>query len=214
MTAPFNQMESLMTLAPVIPVITIPKLEEAVPLARALVDGGLRVLEVTLRTDCALQAIEAIAEQVPGAHVGAGTVITPKDLDDVARAGGQFCVSPGHTKALLQTARDAQMQILPGAVTASEVMNLLSWDVTHMKFFPAQAAGGVPVLKGFSAPLSAARFCPTGGIKPHNAAEYLALPNVLCVGGTWVCPTDMMAAGDWQGIEELAREASQLKPNG
>jgi len=210
MTASYNQMEKMMRLAPVIPVITIPALDQAVPLARALVAGGLRVLEVTLRTSCALEAIAAIAREVPDAIVGAGTVITPRHLDDVARAGGKFCVSPGATLALIQTARDAQMQLLPGAVTASEVMNLLSWDINFMKFFPAEAAGGTAVLKSLAAPLGEARFCPTGGIKPSNARSYLQLPNVLCVGGTWVCPTDLMADGNWAAIEVLAAEATKL----
>lgn len=211
MTAPFNQMEPLMTKAPVIPVITIDHIDYAIPLAKALVAGGLPVLEVTLRTECALESIRKIAEEVPDAIVGAGTVIHPYQMQAVADAGGQFCVSPGSTTALLECARDIHMQILPGAVTASEVMNLLSWGVTHMKFFPAETSGGLPALKNIGAPLPEARFCPTGGIRPNTAPDYLALNNVLCVGGTWVCPKDKMAAGDWAGIEALARDAAALK---
>ena len=208
MTASFNQMEPIMTAAPVIPVLTISDLALAVPLCRALVRGGLKVLEITLRTEAALDAIRTVADQIPEAIVGAGTVLSPGHIDDVARAGGSFCVSPGSTPALLNRARDAGMQILPGAVTATEVMNLLEQDITHMKFFPAEASGGAPVLKNFSAPLAAARFCPTGGIKLSNARDYLSLPNVLCIGGSWVCPGDAVQAGDWARIENLAREAA------
>lgn len=211
MTAPFNQMEPIMTQAPVIPVITIDHLEHAVPLAEALVAGGLTVLEVTLRTECALDAIREIARSVPKALVGAGTVIHPYQMKAVAEVGGKFCVSPGSTEALLECARDSHMQILPGAVTASEVMNLLSWGVNYMKFFPAETSGGLPALKSIGAPLPEARFCPTGGIRLATAPDYLALPNVLCVGGTWVCPKDKMIAGDWAGIENLAKEAAALK---
>ncbi len=211
MTAQFNQMENLMRIAPVIPVITIESLEHAVPLARALVSGGLRVLEITLRTECALSAIAAIAAAVPEAEVGAGTVIHPRQVDQVARAGGRFCVSPGCTIPLLQTVRDAQLQFLPGAVTATEVMNLLSWDIHFMKFFPAEAVGGVPVLKSLAAPLPDAHFCPTGGIRADTAATYLSLPNVLCVGGTWICPPDLVRTGQWAAIERLASEARSLR---
>ncbi len=211
MTAPFNQMEPLMRLAPVIPVITIEAPDQAVPLARALVRGGLPVLEITLRTAYALDAIEAIAAAVPEAVVGAGTVIHPRQVDQVARAGGRFCVSPGATQALLETMRDAQMQFLPGAVTASEVMNLLSWDIHYMKFFPAEAVGGVPALKSLAAPLPDAHFCPTGGIKPETALSYLNLPNVLCIGGTWVCPPDLLRSGQWDAVERLAAAASALR---
>ena len=210
MTAPFNQLEELMTLAPVIPVLTVPDVKMAVPMAKALVAGGLPVLEVTLRTEAALDVIKAIATEVPDAIPGAGTVLNRAHLEAVAEAGGRFCVSPGSTPDLILAAAETNMQLLPGAVTATEVMNLLEQDINYMKFFPAEAAGGMPVLKGFSAPLSAARFCPTGGIKPGNAPDYLTLPNVLCVGGTWVCPQEALQNGDWAKIESLAREASQL----
>ena len=210
MTAPFNQMEILMKHAPVIPVLTVPDVAMAVPMARALVAGGLRVLEVTLRTPAALDVIKAIAGEVPEAIPGAGTVLDAAAVEAVAKAGGRFCVSPGSTTDLIRAAGDTNMQLLPGAVTATEVMNLLAQDINFMKFFPAEAAGGMPVLKSLAAPLAAARFCPTGGISPENAASYLTLPNVLCVGGTWVCPGDALENGDWKRIETLARQASGL----
>ena len=211
MTAAFNDMHHSMTLAPVIPVITIADPSKAVNLAKALVAGGLPVLEVTLRTPDALQAIENIAKAVPDAVVGAGTVITPKQVDQVAAAGGVFCISPGSTPALLKRARDAGMKFLPGAVTSSEVMNLLDQDITYMKFFPAVASGGVPVLKSIGGPLPEAKFCPTGGVKPNNVADFLALDNVLCVGGTWVSPADAIANNEWDRITALAREAANIQ---
>lgn len=210
MTATFNQLEDVMTLAPVIPVLTVENPEHAVPMARALVAGGLKVLEVTLRTHAALEVIQRIATEVPEAHVGAGTILTPAHVDQVARAGGRFCVSPGVTPAVIKAARDAEMKLLPGAVTPTEVMNLLDQDMHYLKFFPAQAAGGVPMLKSFSAPLSQARFCPTGGIRLETAPEFLALPNVLCVGGTWVCPKALLDREDWSAIENLAAEAAGI----
>jgi len=210
MTVAYNEMRSIMALAPVVPVITIHDPAHAVPLARALVRGGLRALEVTLRTKAALAAIQAMATEVPEAVVGAGTVISRKQIDQVARAGGQFCVSPGATPMLLNAARDAGMKLLPGVATASELMAMLERDLTYLKFFPAQAAGGVPMLKSLGGPLPQAVFCPTGGIKPGNAAEFLALPNVLCVGGTWICPQEALERGDWAHIENLARQAATM----
>jgi len=199
-----------MTLSPVIPVLTVENPEHAVPLAKALLAGGLKVLEITLRTQSALEVISRIARDVPQAHVGAGTILSPSQIDDVARAGGSFCVSPGVTSGIIHTARDAGMKLLPGAITPSEVMNLLDQEINYLKFFPAEAAGGIPMLKSFSAPLAAARFCPTGGVRASTAGDYLALPNVLCVGGAWVCPAHMLASCDWGGIEQLARQASTL----
>ncbi len=210
MTAAFNQMEEIMKMAPVIPVLTVENPEHAVPMAKALVAGGLKVLEVTLRTDAALLVIENIAKQVPQAHVGAGTIQHASQIDAVARAGGRFCVSPGATPNIINRARDAQMQLLPGAITPSEVMRLLEQDIHFLKFFPAEAAGGIAMLKSFAAPLSAARFCPTGGIRVHTAPDYLALPNVLCVGGTWVCPDNLLQVQDWASIKLLATQAATL----
>jgi len=210
MTVLFQQLGDIMRAAPIIPVITVNHIDEAVPLAEALVAGGLPVLEITLRTECALAAIAAVAE-VPNAIVGAGTVLTGDQLQKVKAAGGTFCVSPGITEKLLQAALAAEMNLLPGVATASEVMNLLEKGLIYMKFFPAEAAGGIPMLKSLGAPLPQARFCPTGGVSLKNAHKYLALENVLCAGGSWVCPADAIKAKDWTRITELAREAADLK---
>ena len=201
---------ALCRLAPVIPVLVIEDLHHAVPLARALVAGGLPVLEVTLRTPVALAAIEAMA-QVPGARVGAGTVLSPHDVLRVKGAGASFAVSPGSTPALISACVAKGLPLLPGAATASEVMNLLEQGYTAMKFFPAGPAGGAPMLKALNGPLPQVTFCPTGGIGPANAGDYLSLPNVACVGGSWVAPAELLAARDWDGIERLARAAATLK---
>lgn len=200
-------LDQIMRTAPVIPVMMIDDLDHAVPLARALVKGGLKVLEITLRTPVAMKAIEAILAEVEGAIVGAGTILTPKQLDAVAAIGCQFAVSPGFTPALLDAAATSPCPLLPGAASASEAMQLLDRGLDRLKFFPAEAAGGVPFLKSIASPLPGAKFCPTGGIGPGNAAQYLALPNVLCVGGSWVVPNETIAAGNWQKIERLAAEA-------
>ncbi len=201
----------VMRLSPVIPVITIDDTSDAVPMAEALVAGGLFALEVTLRTRDALSAIETIASAVPDAVVGAGTVTRPDQFAQARDAGARFAVSPGSTPALLDAAGSAGLPYLPGVATASEVMALLERKITHMKFFPAGAAGGTAALKGWGAPLPEARFCPTGGIGPSNAAEYLALPNVLCVGGSWVVPGEAIAAGNWERLTELAQAAAALR---
>jgi 2-dehydro-3-deoxyphosphogluconate aldolase/(4S)-4-hydroxy-2-oxoglutarate aldolase len=201
---------ALCRLAPVIPVLVIEDLHHAVPLARALVAGGLPVLEVTLRTPVALAAIEAMA-QVPGARVGAGTVLSPHDVLRVKGAGASFAVSPGSTPALISACVAKALPLLPGAATASEVMNLLEQGYSAMKFFPAGPAGGAPMLKALNGPLPQVTFCPTGGIGPANAGDYLSLPNVACVGGSWVAPAELLAARDWDGIERLARAAAALK---
>ncbi len=200
---------ALCHMAPVIPVLVIEDLHHAVPLARALVAGGLPVLEVTLRTPVALAAIEAMA-QVPGARVGAGTVLGPHDVMRAKNAGATFAVSPGTTPALISACVAKSLPLLPGAATASEVMGLLEQGYTAMKFFPAGPAGGPAMLKALHGPLPQVTFCPTGGVSPANAPEYLALPNVVCVGGSWVAPAAMMAAGDWDGITALARQAAGL----
>ena len=201
---------ALCRLAPVIPVLVIEDLHHAVPLARALVAGGLPVLEVTVRTPVALAAIEAMA-QVPGARVGAGTVLSPHDVLRVKGAGASFAVSPGSTPALISACVAKGLPLLPGAATASEVMNLLEQGYTAMKFFPAGPAGGPAMLKALNGPLPQVTFCPTGGVSPANAGEYLSLPNVACVGGSWVAPAELLAARDWDGIERLARAAATLK---
>lgn len=200
---------ALCHMAPVIPVLVIEDLHHAVPLARALVAGGLPVLEVTLRTPVALAAIEAMA-QVPGARVGAGTVLGPHDVMRAKNAGATFAVSPGTTPALISACVAKSLPLLPGAATASEVMGLLEQGYTAMKFFPAGPAGGPAMLRALHGPLPQVTFCPTGGVSPANAPEYLALPNVVCVGGSWVAPAAMMAAGDWDAITALARQAAGL----
>ncbi|MGW0419116.1 bifunctional 4-hydroxy-2-oxoglutarate aldolase/2-dehydro-3-deoxy-phosphogluconate aldolase [Streptomyces sp. NPDC003015] len=202
---------SLLDLAPVVPVVVLQDAADAVPLARALVAGGLSAIEVTLRTPVALDAIRAIAGNVPEAVVGAGTVITPEQVKASVAAGARFLVSPGWTDVLLEAMRASGVPFLPGVSTTSEVVALLERGVREMKFFPAGAAGGTAYLKSLSGPLPQARFCPTGGIGPENAPEYLSLPNVGCVGGTWMLPEDAVAARDWGRVERLAREASRLR---
>jgi len=211
---PSSPAASVLDLAPVVPVVVVDDLADAVPLARALVAGGLPAIEVTLRTPVALEAIRAIAGEVPGAVVGAGTVITPGQVGDVVAAGARFLVSPGWTDLLLEAMRASGVPFLPGVSTTSEVVALLERGVREMKFFPAEAAGGTAYLKALAAPLPQARFCPTGGITPGSAPEYLALPNVGCVGGSWMLPKDAVADRDWGRVERLAREAAGLSAGG
>ncbi|MDX3580252.1 bifunctional 4-hydroxy-2-oxoglutarate aldolase/2-dehydro-3-deoxy-phosphogluconate aldolase [Streptomyces europaeiscabiei] len=201
---------SVLDLAPVLPVVVVDDPADAVPLARALVAGGLPAIEVTLRTPGALDAVRAIAADVPAAVVGVGTVVTPAQVTEAVAAGGRFLVSPGWTDVLLKAMRASGVPFLPGVSTASEVVALLERGVREMKFFPAEAAGGTAYLKSLAGPLPQARFCPTGGIGAGNAPEYLSLPNVGCVGGTWMLPEAAVAARDWGRIEGLAREAAGL----
>ncbi|UWQ41959.1 bifunctional 4-hydroxy-2-oxoglutarate aldolase/2-dehydro-3-deoxy-phosphogluconate aldolase [Leisingera aquaemixtae] len=196
-------------LAPVMPVLVVEDAARARPLAQALVAGGLPALEVTLRTGAALDAIREMA-QVKGGVVGAGTLITPKDAEAAKEAGAQFGVSPGATDALLDACEAIGLPLLPGAATATEAMRLLARGYGMLKFFPAEASGGAPALKAIGAPLPQISFCPTGGISPANAGTYLSLPNVVCAGGSWVGPADLVKAGDWGAIEVLARDASRL----
>jgi 2-dehydro-3-deoxyphosphogluconate aldolase/(4S)-4-hydroxy-2-oxoglutarate aldolase len=197
-------------LAPVVPVLVIDDLAHARPLAEALVKGGLPALEVTLRTPCALDAIRAMAE-VPGGVVGAGTLLTPADVKAAKAAGATFGVSPGATDRLIAACEDEGLPLLPGAVTASEIMTLLERGFTVQKFFPAEQSGGAAFLKSIGSPIPQVSFCPTGGIGPKNAADYLSLKNILCVGGSWVAPKDAMARGDWAEITRLAAEARTLR---
>jgi len=197
--------------APVIPVIVLHDLAHAVPMARALVAGGIRMLEVTLRTPQALACMEAIAKAVPEAVVGAGTVRSAADAAAAARAGAQFAVSPGYTRVVGQACRDQGLPLLPGVATGSEIMMAQEDGYTELKFFPALQAGGTAMLKAWAGPFFDVKFCPTGGVTPGNAAEFLRLPNVACVGGSWLVPADALAQGDWGRIEALAREASQLQ---
>jgi 2-dehydro-3-deoxyphosphogluconate aldolase / (4S)-4-hydroxy-2-oxoglutarate aldolase len=205
------QVEATMRLAPVIPVVIIDDAKHAVPMARALVAGGTPAIEVTLRTPAALDAIRAIANEVEGAVVGVGTVLTPNDFHAAEQAGARFAVSPGVSPNLLAAADNSALPLLPGAATASEVMTLLERGYRFLKFFPAVPAGGAKLLGAWASPLPQLRFCPTGGISLLSAPDFLALPNVLCVGGSWLTPNDKLKSGDWSGIEQLAREAALLK---
>ncbi|WP_433889082.1 bifunctional 4-hydroxy-2-oxoglutarate aldolase/2-dehydro-3-deoxy-phosphogluconate aldolase [Streptomyces sp. CA-111067] len=203
-------MDSVLGLAPVIPVVVLGDVEDAVPLARALVDGGLVAIEITLRTPGALDAIQAIAHEVPDAIVGAGTVLTGDQVAAAAGAGARFLVSPGWTDRLLDAMRGSGLPFLPGVSTAGEALGLLERGVTDMKFFPAEPAGGTAYLRSLASPLPQARFCPTGGIDAARAPQYLALPNVSCVGGTWMLPPQAVRARAWDEIRTLAREAAAL----
>ena len=196
---------------PVIPVIVIERAELAVPMARALVAGGVRVLEVTLRTAAALASIEAIASAVPEAIVGAGTVRSADDARSAVAAGARFAVSPGCTPAVVDACRQARLALLPGVATASEVMLAAELGFSFLKFFPASAAGGAAMLKAWASPFADMVFCPTGGITAQTAPDYLALPNVKVVGGSWLTPADALGSGDWARITRLAREAAALR---
>lgn len=200
----------LLALSPVIPVVVVDDAEHAVPLAEALLRGGVRVIELTLRTPAALAAIERVAAEVPGIVIGAGTVTAPEHAEQAAKAGAAFLVTPGSTDRVLDAAEDTGLPFLPGAATVSEAMRLAERGLTSLKFFPAEAVGGVDYLKSIGGPLPGLRFCPTGGITPATAPNYLALPNVGCVGGSWLAPKDALVSGDWARVEELARAASAL----
>ena len=202
---------SIMRDAPVIPVIVLNKVEHAVPMAEALVAGGIRVLEVTLRTPQGLACIEAIAKAVPQAIVGAGTVRSAADAAAAAQAGAQFAVSPGYTSKLGQACRDLGLPLLPGVATSSEIMAAMEDGLSELKFFPAVQSGGIQMLKAWQGPFGDVRFCPTGGISPANAAEFLALSNVVCVGGSWLVPASAVEAGNWSQITELAKATHALR---
>lgn len=197
--------------AAVIPVIVLDDVAQAVPLARALVGGGIRMLEVTLRTPAALACIEAIAAAVPAAVPGAGTVRSAADARAAAAAGARFAVSPGYTPAIGQACRELGLPLLPGVATGSEILQAQEGGWTELKFFPALQAGGAGMLKALAGPFHDIRFCPTGGVTAANAREFLSLPNVVCVGGSWLTPADAVRAGDWDHITQLAREAAALR---
>jgi 2-dehydro-3-deoxyphosphogluconate aldolase/(4S)-4-hydroxy-2-oxoglutarate aldolase len=205
------QTRELMLLAPVIPVIVIDDIRHAVPMARALVAGGIRVLEVTMRTPVALDAVRAIANEVPDAIVGVGTVTHTQHFAEAKKAGAKFAVTPGLTRDLARAATDMNMPLLPGVMTPSDIIAAVNEGFTALKFFPATAAGGTTMLKAFAGPFADVAFCPTGGITLATAPDFLALGNVKCVGGSWLTPKNLMAANDWAAIEKLAREAAQLK---
>ncbi|TRL39025.1 2-dehydro-3-deoxy-phosphogluconate aldolase [Rhizobium straminoryzae] len=211
MSAKTETLLSILKLQPVVPVLIVEDVASAVPLARALVAGGLKAIEITLRTPAALDAVKAVAAEVEGAHVGAGTILNARDFEAAVKAGSTFIVSPGVAPGVLAAARDSAVPLLPGAATASEVMTLREAGYDVLKFFPAEQAGGAAYLKALSSPLAGTVFCPTGGISLKNANDYLSLPNVVCVGGSWVAPKELVAAGDWAGITKLASEAAALK---
>ncbi|HEY9043087.1 MAG TPA: bifunctional 4-hydroxy-2-oxoglutarate aldolase/2-dehydro-3-deoxy-phosphogluconate aldolase [Rheinheimera sp.] len=201
------QPDTLFAQGPVVPVIVVKDLADAVPMAKALLAGGIKVLEVTLRTPVALDAIRLLAQEVPDAIVGAGTVTTPEQLQQCIDAGAKFAISPGLTRELLQAGKDAPIPLIPGIASISELMEGTGLGYSHFKFFPAEAAGGVKTLKSIHGPFADIRFCPTGGINEKNFLEYLALPNVKCVGGSWIVPDDAVSNKDWARITELCNAA-------
>lgn len=201
--------EEVFTQGPVVPVLVIKEVEHAVPLAKALIAGGIRVLEVTLRTPAALDAIRKIAQEVPDALIGAGTVTNEQQLKQVEEAGALFAISPGMTSDLLRAGNESSIALIPGISSTSELMNGIDFGYTHFKFFPAEASGGIKALKSISGPFPQVIFCPTGGISPNNYLDYLALGNVRCAGGSWLAPDDAVESGDWGRITELAKQAVQ-----
>jgi 2-dehydro-3-deoxyphosphogluconate aldolase/(4S)-4-hydroxy-2-oxoglutarate aldolase len=207
---PQKNLEPLLRLSPVVAVLVIEDARNAAPLARALLAGGVKLIEITLRTPAALEAMERIGGEVEGAVVGAGTLLSPRQFDDVARRGCRFAVSPGATPALIEAASQSPLPWLPGAATLSEMMHLLEHGLSLQKFFPAEAAGGTAYLKSIASVLPDLSFCPTGGIDQRNAADYLALANVLCVGGSWVAPPALVKAERWGEIETLAASAARV----
>ncbi|GAB3179992.1 bifunctional 4-hydroxy-2-oxoglutarate aldolase/2-dehydro-3-deoxy-phosphogluconate aldolase [Nesterenkonia halophila] len=207
-----HDIHDIMGLAPVIPVVTVEDPETAVPLARALVDGGVPTIEVTLRTPAALEALRRIAAEVPEIAIGAGTVLDPRQADRAVDAGAGFVVTPGLTPSLLRWIGEAEVPCLPGVSTVSQLMEALEQGITGLKFFPAEAAGGAPYLRAVGGPVPEVTFCPTGGITPSNASGYLALGNVACVGGSWLTPREVLAAGDFAEVTRRARETRQLAP--
>jgi 2-dehydro-3-deoxyphosphogluconate aldolase / (4S)-4-hydroxy-2-oxoglutarate aldolase len=206
-----DELEKILRAAPVVAIVTFERAEDAVPLARALVAGGIPAIEVTLRTPAGIDAVEAIAKEVEGALVGAGTVLTADDLRAAERAGAKFAVSPGASPGLWQAAENSALPFLLGSSSASEAMTFYERGFRLQKFFPAEPAGGVEYLRALLGPLPKIHFCPTGGVRANNAAEYLALPNVVCVGGSWLAPNDLIKAGKWDAITALAREAAKLR---
>jgi 2-dehydro-3-deoxyphosphogluconate aldolase/(4S)-4-hydroxy-2-oxoglutarate aldolase len=211
MASKTDRLLALLDGQPVIPVLKIGDVAQAVPLARALARGGLKAIEITLRTVEALECIRRVAAEVPEAVVGAGTILSPRQFEQAAAAGSKFIVSPGTTRELLAAASDSEVPLLPGAITPGEIMTAREAGLDFLKFFPAEQAGGAAFLKALASPIPDVRFCPTGGIGPKNASDYLALPNVVCVGGSWVAPDDLVQGERWDEIEALARQASTLR---
>lgn len=213
MTSKTQKLLALLDGQPVIPVLKIERAVDAVPLARALARGGLRAIEITLRTDEALECIRRVAAEVEDCIVGAGTILNVRQFDEAVAAGSKFIVSPGLTRELIAHAATSDVPLLPGTITPGEIMAAREAGLDFLKFFPAEQAGGAPFLKALASPIADVKFCPTGGISAKNARDYLSLPNVVCVGGSWVAPDDMVKAGDWAGIEALAAEANKLRKN-
>lgn len=203
--------EDVLKLSPVMPVVVIDDAADAEPLARVLLASGVNTIEITLRTPAALDAIRAIAQSAPEMIVGAGTVLNLEDLEAAIAAGARYALSPGATPKLMKAARKASIPFIPGVATSSEIMRGLDLGYTHFKFFPTEQLGGVAALKAQHGPLPAAKFCPTGGITAEKAASYLALPNVVCVGGSWIAPAEKIKAGDWATIENAAKQAASLR---
>ena len=210
MSAKTDKLIALLKGQPVIPVLKIDDASKGVPLARALARGGLPMIEITMRTPDALEAIRRAAAEVPEAVVGAGTILNAAQFEQAAKAGSKFIVSPGATSEVFAAARNSEVPLLPGAITPGEIMAAREAGLRFLKFFPAEQSGGIASLKAFASPLADVKFCPTGGISAKNAADYLALPNVVCVGGSWVAPDDAVKSGDWALIEKLARDAAAL----
>lgn len=213
MTSKTQKLLALLDGQPVIPVLKIERAVDAVPLARALARGGLRAIEITLRTDEALECIRRVAAEVEDCIVGAGTILNARHFDEAVAAGSKFIVSPGLTRELIAHAATSDVPLLPGTITPGEIMGALEAGLDFLKFFPAEQAGGAPFLKALASPIADVKFCPTGGISAKNARDYISLPNVVCVGGSWVAPDEMVKAGDWAGIEALAAEANKLRRN-
>jgi len=209
-----NGIDAILQLSPVIPVLTIENVDDAVPMIHALHEGGLRVFEVTLRTAQSLAAIEAVARALPDAVIGAGTVLNARDFNQARDAGAKFIVSPGLSDGVLAAAKASTLAFLPGVATPGEVMRGLDAGLTHFKFFPAEASGGTRMLDALAGPFAKVHFCPTGGLTPENAPSYLALSNVVCIGGTWLAPKNLVAARNWSHITERARTASRLREAG
>lgn len=203
--------DEVMKLSPVMPVVVIENAADAEPLARALLAGGIRTIEITMRTPAALDAIRSVSKAAPEMIVGAGTVLNQDDLDAAIESGARYALSPGGTPKLMKAARNASIPFIPGVATASEIMRGFDLGYTHFKFFPAEQMGGAAALKAHIGPMPQARFCPTGGITPANAPAYLALGNVVCLGGSWIAPSDKIKAHDWAGIEAAARQAAALR---
>jgi 2-dehydro-3-deoxyphosphogluconate aldolase/(4S)-4-hydroxy-2-oxoglutarate aldolase len=203
--------DAILLRAPVVPVLAIERTEHALPLARALIAGGLPVLEITLRSAVALEVLATLVRECPGACIGAGTVLTPQDLEAVTKAGAAFAIAPGSTRDLYAAAAEASIPFIPAVASASEIMQGMDRGHRRFKFFPAVPAGGVAALKSYAGPFASVKFCPTGGIDPRNAPDFLALPNVITIGGSWMAPARLVDAGDWSGIESLAREAAALR---